>query len=343
MIPHNMPSFSIDESNATKRVISSRWVAQGQEVESFENELCHYFDLPKGHAVVVSSGSAALYLALWSLNSKNKTIALPIYACNALRNAAVLCGGHPVYMDTDAFGPNFDFNFSNQFSCDILVAVSMFGIPAKLPKKYSFTLIEDIAQSFGSKIEGVKIGLRGELGICSFSATKIITSGGQGGAIISKKIELIEKIKDYRNFDSREDDKLRFNFQLSDLNAAVGRCQLAKVHKFIEKRKLIYDIYNQYNLPLLCGGNDNEPVRYRAILKCDEPLHLIDLLAKEGIKAIVPVKEGELLCQFTKAPNALNLTRSTVSLPIYPDLSIKNAKKIAATINLFKFSKGQKF
>ena len=60
MIPHNLPTLGIEEKCAASKVIMSGWVAQGQEVESFENELCNYFDLPEGHALAVSSGSSAL-------------------------------------------------------------------------------------------------------------------------------------------------------------------------------------------------------------------------------------------------------------------------------------------
>jgi perosamine synthetase len=66
MIPHNLPTFGLDEQAAASRVLKSGWVAQGAEVASFENELCQFFDLPKGHAVAESSGTAALYLALWA-------------------------------------------------------------------------------------------------------------------------------------------------------------------------------------------------------------------------------------------------------------------------------------
>lgn len=67
MIPHNRPTLGLDEQAAVIRVLESGWVAQGPEVVAFENDLCRFFDLPNGHAVVVSSGSAALYLALWAL------------------------------------------------------------------------------------------------------------------------------------------------------------------------------------------------------------------------------------------------------------------------------------
>lgn len=335
MIPHNKPSFSEEEISATSRVIKSNWVAQGQESELFENEICDYFEIPKGHAVVVSSGSAALYLALWSLEAKHKNVAFPSYSCTSLRNAIFFSGASPLYLDCNNSGPNFDYEFLNNNRCDILIAVSMFGIPSILPQNRNFLLIEDIAQSFGAKLDGVKIGLRGEFGVCSFSATKMFTSGGQGGAIVSRNRDLINKIKDFRNFDLRQDSLPRFNFQMSDLNASVGRCQLAKVDNFIKKRQIIYDIYSNFKLPLLDTIDNSDPVRYRAVLNYHNPLGLINHLGKNGIKSIVPITESELLCDSQYVPNALKLTRSTVSLPIYPDLSTEDAHKIAYITSIY--------
>ena len=77
MIAHNKPSLGTAEEIAALAVIKSGWVAQGPEVEAFERELCQFFEIPDGHALAVSSGSAALYLALLALNGKGKKIGLP--------------------------------------------------------------------------------------------------------------------------------------------------------------------------------------------------------------------------------------------------------------------------
>ena len=77
MIPHNQPSLGHDEQLAASRVISSGWLAQGHEVADFEDELSEFFGLPQGHTLVVSSGSAALYLALWCLNASGLRVGVP--------------------------------------------------------------------------------------------------------------------------------------------------------------------------------------------------------------------------------------------------------------------------
>ena len=333
MIPHNLPTLGLEEQIVAARVLGSGWVAQGPEVEAFENELCEFFNLPSGHAIAVSSGSSALYLALWVLEGNNKRIGLPVYACSALRNAVGLVNGQAVYIDCATGSPNLDISAACNADIDVLIAPSMFGIPVDLPATRNFKVIEDIAQALGAMSSGQRIGLRGDMGICSFYATKMMTSGGQGGAVISNDKTLIDKLKDYREFDCRDDAILRFNFQMTDMQAAVGRFQLEKLPLFIKQRERVFSIYRDAGLDLLDSTSaNNHPVRYRAVISCDNPTGVIRALNSDGIRAIVPVEERELLDDSSLYPVASNLTRSTVSLPCYPALSEKEAMHLAQRV-----------
>ncbi|MDD2914466.1 MAG: DegT/DnrJ/EryC1/StrS aminotransferase family protein [Gallionella sp.] len=330
MIPHNLPTLGMEEQAAAARVLASGWVAQGPEVEEFENELCRFLGLPDGHAIAVSSGSAALFLALWALDGKNKLIGLPVYACAALRNAVGLVEGKCAYLDCEENGPNVDMAAAAKAGVDILIAPSMFGIPVDLPNARDYLLIEDLAQALGARVGGERIGLRGELGICSFYATKLITTGGQGGAVISRDRALIERVRDYRQFDSRKDTRLRFNFQMTDMQAAVGRVQLAKLPEFVEQRERLFGIYANAGLELLGPLTASmQPVRYRAVMRCTAPSRLIETLQNNGIRAIVPVEQWELLDEPEKYPMASRLASTTVSLPIYPTLAAGDARRVA--------------
>jgi perosamine synthetase len=330
MITHNKPTLGLEEQVALKRVIDSGWVAQGPEVEAFEQDLCRFFGLPDGHALIVSSGSAALYLALWALDGKDKRIGVPVYSCAALRNAVGLIGGKTVYLDCTTNSPNVDIAQANMLNIDILIAPSMFGIPVTLPISRSYKLIEDLAQSIGASVEGKLIGLRGDVGICSFYATKLITSGGQGGAVISRDKGLIDMVRDFRAFDCRDDTRLRFNFQMTDLQAAVGRVQLRRLHEFIAQRERWFSLYRQAGLELVGDKtNSMDSVRYRSVMRCTNPSRVIDKLASEGVRAIVPIEEFELLDTPESYPAAKALVKTTVSLPIYPDLREEDVVRIA--------------
>lgn len=330
MIPHNLPTLGMDEQVVAARVLESGWIAQGPEVEAFENELCRFFNLPDGYAVVVSSGSAALYLALWALEGKGMQVGVPAYSCSALRNAVGLVGGKSVYLDCGESSPNVDTVAASQAGVDILIAPSMFGIPVSLPGTRKYKVIEDMAQSLGAEIEGERIGLRGEAGICSFYATKLITTGGQGGAVISRDKAFIDKVRDFREFDCRDDAKLRFNFQMTDLQAAVGRVQLNRLPEFIERREKWFAIYQEAGLDLLDDRTPGvQPVRYRIVIRCTKPARVIAALATAGIRAIVPIEERELLDDSTHYPAALALANTTVSLPAYPMLREEDVVRIA--------------
>ena len=135
--------------------------------------------------------------------------------------------------------------------------------------------------------------------------------------IVSKNKVLIDKIRDYREFDMRIDNISRFNFQMTDLQAAIGRVQLKKLPSFINKREHIFKMYKNAGLNLL-DVTENEclqPVRFRAVLQTENPQLLIQKLAINGVKSIVPIEEEELLFS---TPNAVELSKKTISLPIYP-------------------------
>ncbi|CAK8721708.1 Aminotransferase DegT [Candidatus Electrothrix gigas] len=334
MITHNKPTLEQEEQKAALNTIKSGWVAQGSEVEQFENEFCDFLGLPNQHAVALSSGTAALFMALWVLSAGNKTVALPVYVCSALRNAVGLVNATEILIDTEQNSPNICLSMLQDSHAKIAIIPHMFGIPTDLTRINDIEIIEDCAQSIGTSIHGVPVGLHGTVGIFSFYATKLITSGGQGGMLVSKDKTLIDAVRDYRNFDCRKDKKYRFNFQLTDLQAAIGRVQLQKLPPFLARRSEIFEMYQEAGLTLLDAPQsmDCVSVRYRAVMKTSVPQKIIDHLLHNGIKTIVPIEDWELLGQSNLFPNAHYLTQHTVSLPIYPSLSDIEIYKIIKTI-----------
>lgn len=333
IIPHNKPTLGKEEEEAVIRIIRSGWVAQGKEVEKFENEFCNFLGLPDNHAVALSNGTSALFLALWALGAKDRKVAYPVYACSALRNASAMIDATDVQIDTAPDSPNINLNALKQSNAEIAIIPHMFGIPVDISGIDNMDIIEDCAQAIGARVNDVKVGLQGKVGIYSFYATKLITSGGNGGMFVSKDKALSDAVRDYREFDQRRDDKRRFNFQMTDLQAAIGREQLKKFPGFLERREEIFGMYKRAGLKLLDSiGKDFIPVRYRAALLTPSPRKIIDSLSKAGVKAIVPVEDWELLGVPEKFPSALQLTKETVSLPVYPSLDNDDVKKIISVV-----------
>ena len=180
-------------------------------------------------------------------------------------------------------------------------------------------MIEDCAQCLGGKVRGVLTGQQGIASVFSFYATKLITSGGQGGMFVSRDKGIADAVRDYRNFDCRPDRKSRFNFQMTDLQAAIGRAQLKKLPQFLSRRAELFQIYKDAGLPLLDLPQSStmlDPVRYRAVVRTTAPQEMLRILAKNGIKGIVPIEDWELLGEGSAYPKALHLTKTTVSLPL---------------------------
>lgn len=332
-IPHNRPTLGTLEEQMAIEVIRSGWLAQGEAVENFENEICDFLGLPRGCAIAVSSGTAALYLALIALDAQGKNIAIPAYSCSALRNATALARGIPKVIDSRTDSANIDIS-AIENDTDIAIIPHLFGIPQDLSSLTNRkAVIEDCAQAFGAEVNGIPVGLQGTIGIFSFYATKLITTGGQGGMVVSKDPSIIKKLKDYRLFDARSDSKIRFNFQMTDFQAAIGSAQLKQFGYFSSRREEIFQQYKLAGFPLLEGASNTLPVRFRAILQTPKSAEIINLLAHHNITAVVPIKEKDLLGPIEWYPNAYHLTQNTVSLPIYPSLKDEEVRRIIELVD----------
>ncbi len=318
-ISHNKPFLADIDCSDIVNVIKSGFVSYGEQSKCFENELCKFLGLPEGHAVVTTSGSSALYLALNALNAEGKTVAVPSYVCSSLRNAVSFAKGKIKYIDIEHNYPNININELNKIKPDIAIIPHMFGIPVDLDKiNKEITVIEDCAQSIGGGYKGTMVGTYGTIGIFSFYATKLMTTG-EGGAIVSKSKEIINKVRDFIDFDCRYDNKIRFNFHMSDINAALGRLQLKLLPEFIKRREKIFNIYKTTGLTFIEPNISTvKPVRYRVVLKTNKQNELKKLLLQKGISSIIPIEEGELLYP---SSNAVKLANNSLSIPCYPALT----------------------
>jgi perosamine synthetase len=328
MIPHNKPTMGNDEASAAAKVIASNYLVSGNNIARFEDEMCEYLGLPNGHAVCVTSGSSALFIALHILELANKNIVLPSYVCSSLKHACLLNNAKPIYIDNNINSTLPNINSLENKNFDALIYPYLYGFASKLPKLENKLIIEDLAQALGARIGNKMLGTIGDIGVLSFYATKMISAGGQGGMLVSKHKTLIDKAKSYLDFDQKVDEHRRFNFHITEMQAAIGRVQLQRLPQFIEQRRILWDIYQEQHLTLLDIKEKNfNHVRYRAIIHTDKQQTLIRYLNTHNISAINPFTRQELLSK--NCPNAVSLCKKTVSLPLYPSLAVKDAQKIA--------------
>lgn len=325
MIPLAKPQLGSDELKAIERVLKSGWITQGPEVASFESEFTNY--LSTSYASAVSSGTAALHLALKAVGVKpGQEVITVSYSFIATANAIRYCGAVPVFVDIDPMTQNME---PNQIESAIsrktaaILCVHQFGMPCDLQriveiaKIYRLPVVEDAACALGSEIKEHgkwrKIGSwGGDVACFSFHPRKILTTG-EGGMVVTRSEEIYNKVRALRqhsleemnsssilpNQTEGEYSELGFNYRMTDIQAAIGRVQLKRVPKILNSRRRLAERYQQklQNLPKVRMIHDSDRTRtnwqsYPIILVDRNPVNLI---MEKMASAKITVKGG-ILC-----------------------------------------------
>lgn len=337
MIPHSRPTLSEADAEAVARVVLSGQIAQGREVEAFERELAAF--VGQRDAVAVSSGTAALHLALLALGvGPGAEVVIPTYVCDALHHAVTHAGATPVLADADpgtlSVDPD-DVKRRLTARTKAIILPHAFGLGAGVEAFLAMgvPVIEDCAQAIGAQDGGRPVGTRGALAVFSFYATKMLTTG-EGGMVAGSDPALLARVRDLREYDEREDLAPRFNYKLTDLGAALGRAQLRRLGEFIQRRRQIAEAYRRgvgraaCQLPPDASGGRH--VYHRFVIGVEPPLDpLIKRLEARGVQCRRPVwrplhralgREG--------FPHADALWESLLSIPCYPALTDADAQRV---------------
>lgn len=144
--------------------------------------------------------------------------------------------------------------------------------------------------------------------------------------MVSKDKSKIAKIKDYLDFDGRVEQANRFGFPMTEMQAAIGRVQLKKLNGFLSRRKEIFHEYESAGLNMMKSVPGS--IYYRSVMYSENPVSVIEKLKQNDIKAIVPIEDWEILGKKEDFPNALRMSKNTVSLPCYPSLTDAELEKI---------------
>lgn len=340
MIPHSKIILEDEDLSAVERVLRSGQLAQGEAVSSFEDKFTLFLGVD--HAAAVSSGTAALHLSLLSLGiGEGSEVIIPSYVCTALLNAIHYVGATPVLVDID---PD-TYNITTQgiqkaitHKSGAIIVPHMFGLPADIEPIISLGIpvIEDCAQSIGARYRGRFTGSFGVLSVFSFYATKML-GAGEGGMVASNNQKLIETIRDLRDYDEKETYTVRYNYKMTDLQAALCESRLKRLLTFLEKRKKLAGIYSsgldgvQLKVPFV--HKDREHIYYRYIVQLENPMQFMDGMHKRGIICRRPVfKPIHRYLKLTGFTNTDHAWEKAVSIPIYPALKQEEAYFIIDTI-----------
>ncbi len=209
----------------------------GEKVQEFEENFAKYHGVR--HAIAMSSGTASLMTAQLAcgITRGDRVVTTP-YTFVASASSIVMTGATPLFMDIDRMTYNMRTmdNYVKAPRVKAIVAVHMLGNPCGITKKDvgDVFLIEDCAQALGAKYNGKLVGTLGDLGCFSFQHTKTITTGGEGGMIITDNEELAEKCRRIRNHGEKyaKGSELGYNFRMTEIQAAIGIEQLKKLDYF---------------------------------------------------------------------------------------------------------------
>ena len=259
------PHMSGKEIKFVNDAFETNWIAPvGPHIDLFEKELSNIHH--NRHVAALQSGTSAIHLALNLVGVNHDDIVL----CQSFTfvgsvNPIRYLGAVPNFIDSEVETWNMCPNYLEKAIIKNLkfgkkpkaiIVVNLYGMPAKmldimkLSEKYDIPVIEDAAESLGSKINGKMTGCFGDYGILSFNGNKIITSSG-GGALLSKDNKKIKRVKylatqaKQNNFHHYEHTEIGYNYRISNISAAIGLGQLSVLNERIKKRREIHDFYFQ--------------------------------------------------------------------------------------------------
>lgn len=254
------PTMHGEEQEFIREAFDTNWVAPlGPNVNAFEKELAEYVGI--SHASALSSGTAAIHLALKILGVKEGDIVfVPTLTFSATCNPVVYEKATPVFIDSEWDTWNMDPRaleraFEKYPNPKAVIVVHLYGTPAKLDeimelcKAHNVPLIEDAAESLSSTYKGKHTGTFGKIGIYSFNGNKIITTSG-GGMLVSKEEEITKKAT-FLATQARDParhyqhSQIGYNYRMSNIIAGVGRGQLLHLEEHKALKKAIYQRYQK--------------------------------------------------------------------------------------------------
>ena len=258
------PHLSGHEQKYVQEAFATNWIAPlGPNVDGFEQDLCNYVGV--GHAAALSSGTAALHLALVMLGvGRDDVVLCQSFTFSASANPIVYQGATPVFVDSEPDTWNIcpdalETAIKNQEAkgklIKAVIAVHLYGMPAKMLEiaevcqRYEVPLIEDTAEALGSTYLGKKLGSFGLLNVLSFNGNKIITTSG-GGALLSNDEYFIKKSR-FLATQARDDaphyqhSEIGYNYRLSNICAGIGRGQMEVIDERVAQRRSNFAFYQR--------------------------------------------------------------------------------------------------
>lgn len=370
MIAIAHPLLGAEEDAAILRVLASGQLAQGEQVAIFERrfaELCHVQE-----AVAVSSGTAALYLALLAHKiGRGDEVITTAFSFAATANVILLVGATPVFVDIEPDTYTFDptqVETALTRRTKAIIPVHLYGHPcdmnrlAQIAEAYSVALIEDASQAHAATINGRPVGSFGT-GCFSFYATKNMTTG-EGGMVTTNDPAIAEWVRLLRNQGQEAryyHIALGYNLRITELQAALGIAQMEKLEYFTERRIAnaaflterltgavqtpavrpgCRHVYHQYTIRVPSGRNEwVEKLRTQGVetvVQFPIPIHQQPFYRRMSslFRVLSPGRRSSVKGGNPSArlPTTESASEQVLSLPVHPALSEEDLSTIVREV-----------
>lgn len=376
MIPYGKQFIEDDDIQAVIDVLKSDYVTTGPRVAEFENAMQRFTGAK--YAVAVSSGTAALHCIMFALDiCQGDEVIVPCMTFAASSNSVLYQGGTPVFSDifpnTMLISPDSVRSLITKRTKAIL-AVDYAGQPCdydelrKIADEHGLYLISDACHSLGAEYKGKKVGTLADMTALSFHPVKQITTG-EGGMVLTDNKELADKMFQFRthgittDYHQREKmnawfyemTELGYNYRITDFQCALGASQLRKLEKWVVRRQEIAEYYNKafssmkdaviplktnddikhsYHLYVLKIKNGKRDLLFQHLREKEiiVNVHYIPVHMHPYYRKIYGPLEG--LC-----PEAEQVYKEIISIPMYPELKQKDLDFIVESIYKYLFVK----
>jgi dTDP-4-amino-4,6-dideoxygalactose transaminase len=338
------PDTGAAELSAVAEVLESGQLTQGPVVAAFEDEL--RLVCGTSHAFAVSSGTAALHIAVHALGlAPGDEVLVPAYTFPATANVVALAGLRPVLVDVDPVTMNLDPDrISVGPRTKAIVAVHLFGRPCRLEELPELPVIEDAAGALGARRGSRACGSLGLAACLSFHPRKIVTTG-EGGAVTTDDDHVAAAAAQFRNHGWRSVSNgdmpgPGLNYRLSDILAAVGLPQLRRLDELLAARTRLAAAYAERlaGLPVMVPEADEGDVHgWQAyVIQVERRDKVLSALRAQGIEAQIGTFALPLLHAYSDQgffPGAEHAFEHALALPFHTRLTEADLDRVAEALD----------
>jgi len=341
MIRLSRPQIGSAEIELVQQVLESCQLAQGPMVENFEDKFAELVGTQ--YAVAVSSGTAALYLALLACGIDSGEVITTPFTFIATVNAIRCAGAKPVCIDIEPGTLNIDASLIERaitFSTRAIMPVHLYGHMADMERisdtasRNGLYVIEDACQAIGASVGGISAGALGNVGCFSLYATKNLTTG-EGGMITTDSAVVADRCRLLRNHGMRrryEYERTGYNFKMTEMHAAIGLGQIAHFADMQARRaeNAQYYLDNLRGVGLPTVKPEHVHAWHQFTIRSDKRNEIAQSLRADGIETCIYYPA---LAASGYYPVAQLATNMVLSLPVHPGLNKVELERIIKRVN----------